>query len=237
MIIEETAIKPVIQCRSVNKSYHQGDERVRVLGDLQCTIAAGELVAIVGSSGSGKSTLLNLMGGLDDPDNGEVLVGGKPVKPLSESERARWRNKHLGFVYQFHHLLAEFSALENVAIPNMIAGRKKADAEAVAADLLSRVGLGSRLRHRPSALSGGERQRVAIARSLATHPSCVLMDEPTGNLDPTTAESVFQLLLELNRELNISFVIVTHDMTIARKMNRILRLANGELTEVGADHV
>ena len=229
------AVQPVIQCRQVEKSYRQGDELVRVLSSLECTILKGELVAIVGSSGSGKSTLLNLMGGLDDPDTGDVLVSGQLVKPLGESERARWRNRHLGFVYQFHHLLAEFSALENVAIPNMIAGLKKTEAEAIAADLLGRVGLSERLRHRPAALSGGERQRVAIARALATRPACVLMDEPTGNLDPATADSVFQLLLELNRDLAISFVIVTHDMAIARRMDRILRLGDGRLAAVEKD--
>jgi len=231
MTIESFAAA-VVQCNGVEKSYRQGDARVAVLQNLSCSIGKGELVAVVGSSGSGKSTLLNLMGGLDDPDCGEVLINGQLVKPMGESERARWRNRNLGFVYQFHHLLAEFSALENVAIPNMIAGCKKAEAESTAADLLSRVGLGARLHHRPSALSGGERQRVAIARALATKPACVLMDEPTGNLDPATAEAVFQLLLELNRELAISFVIVTHDMAIAGKMDRILRLADGGLHQM-----
>lgn len=221
---------PVLLCRNVSKAYRQGSQTVRVLEDLDCKIGAGELVAIVGSSGSGKSTLLNLMGGLDDPDQGEVHVSGELLRPMGESRRARWRNRHLGFVYQFHHLLGEFSALENVAIPNLIAGMSHGDANAIAARLLSRVGLGERTGHRPSALSGGERQRVAIARALATSPACVLMDEPTGNLDPTTAATVLELLLELNRDLGISFVVVTHDLAIAGRMDRILELKDGRLT-------
>jgi len=218
---------PVLLCRDVAKAYRQGNQTVRVLENLDCEIRSGELVAIVGSSGSGKSTLLNLMGGLDDPDRGEVRVGGEPLKPMGESQRARWRNRHLGFVYQFHHLLGEFSALENVAIPNLIAGKSHAEANAVAMRLLARVGLGERTGHRPAALSGGERQRVAIARALATSPACVLMDEPTGNLDPATAETVLALLLELNRDLGISFVVVTHDLAIAARMDRTLELKDG----------
>ncbi|HLS98175.1 MAG TPA: ATP-binding cassette domain-containing protein [Porticoccaceae bacterium] len=221
--------EPVLRCQGVDKSYRQGSQLVKVLGDVNCAIAAGELVAIVGSSGSGKSTLLNLMGGLDDPDRGEIHVNGQLLQPLSESRRARWRNAHLGFVYQFHHLLGEFTALENVAIPNLIGGKGHGEANAIARVLLERVGLGERIGHRPAALSGGERQRVAIARALATSPSCVLMDEPTGNLDPTTAATVLNLLLELNRDLGISFVIVTHDMSIAARMDRILRLDGGRL--------
>ncbi len=232
MTTEDTGATPVIDCRRIGKHYRQGDQVVTVLDGLECRIEAGELVAIVGSSGSGKSTLLNLMGGLDDPGEGEVHVCGQPLAPLSESRRAQWRNRHLGFVYQFHHLLGEFSALENVAIPLLIAGYKRGDALKLAAGLLQRVGLGQRLDHRPAALSGGERQRVAIARALATSPDSVLMDEPTGNLDPETAETVLALLLELNRELGISFVIVTHDQAIARRMSRTLHLDGGILTEV-----
>lgn len=219
----------VLSCQAVDKAYRQGSQVVEVLAGVECAIAAGELVAIVGSSGSGKSTLLNLMGGLDDPDSGAIHVQGQPLKPLTESRRARWRNAHLGFVYQFHHLLGEFSALENVAIPNLIAGKSHREAGAIARGLLERVGLGARTGHKPAALSGGERQRVAIARALATSPSCVLMDEPTGNLDPATAATVLNLLLELNRELGISFVIVTHDMAIAARMDRILELRDGRL--------
>ena len=224
----------VLRCQGVDKSYRQGSQVVKVLEDVNCAIAAGELVAIVGSSGSGKSTLLNLMGGLDDPDRGDIHVSGQLLKPLSESRRARWRNAHLGFVYQFHRLLGEFTALENVAIPNLIAGKGHGEANAVARELLERVGLGARTGHKPAALSGGERQRVAIARALATSPSCVLMDEPTGNLDPATAATVLNLLLTLNRDLGISFVIVTHDMAIAARMDRILRLGDGRLEAAGA---
>ena len=227
----------VLSCRNVSKSYRQGSQVVTVLNGLECEIGAGELVAIVGSSGSGKSTLLNLMGGLDDPDSGEIHVQGQLIRPLSESRRARWRNAHLGFVYQFHHLLGEFSALENVAIPNMIAGMSRAAADAKARFLLERVGLGERPSHNPAALSGGERQRVAIARALATSPSCVLMDEPTGNLDPVTAGNVLALLLDLNRDLGISFVIVTHDMAIAGRMSRILKLQDGTLVPLEPERV
>lgn len=230
-----TEPRAVISCVSVSKSYQQGSQTVEVLRDLSCQIEAGELVAIIGSSGSGKSTLLNLMGGLDDPDSGDIYIQGQAVRPMSESARARWRNRHLGFVYQFHHLLAEFSAQENVAIPNLIAGVERREATRRAAVLLDRVGLSGRLEHRPSALSGGERQRVAIARALATSPGCVLMDEPTGNLDPATAAQVLALLLELNRDLGISFVIVTHDLAIARHTDRILELRNGQLLPVADD--
>jgi len=222
----------VLAARGVVKHYRQGTKTVEVLRGLDLSVASGERVAIIGASGSGKSTLLNLLGGLDDPTSGSILVSGADVATMDESQRARWRNRHLGFVYQFHHLLGEFSALENVAMPLRIGGRKKAEANRVAAQLLDRVGLGERQYHRPGSLSGGERQRVAIARSLAAAPTCVLMDEPTGNLDPDTAASVLALILELNRALSISFVIVTHDHDIAATMDRVLQLSQGKLIPV-----
>lgn len=233
MTTDFTPAVPVIECRDVDKAYLQGGQRIAVLENLDCTLSRAELVAIVGASGSGKSTLLNLMGGLDDPDKGEVRIQGQLLAPLSESERARWRNRHLGFVYQFHHLLGEFTAIENVAIPNLIGGLTRSKAFARARELLALVGLAARTGHKPAALSGGERQRVAIARALATSPSCVLMDEPTGNLDPATAEQVLALLMSLNAELAISFVIVTHDMAIANRTHRILRLDGGKLHTAG----
>jgi lipoprotein-releasing system ATP-binding protein len=183
-------------------------------------------------SGSGKSTLLNMLGGLDNVSSGQVVVSGRAFRDMTETETAQWRNIHLGFVYQFHHLLGEFTALENVAMPLLIGGRSKRDAYAGAEQTLSDVGLGERLDHKPSALSGGERQRVAIARALVTRPSCVLMDEPTGNLDPDTADNVLALLLRLNAELGISIIVVTHDQEIAQKMDRVLALKHGVLTEI-----
>ena len=175
---------------------------------------------------------MNLLGGLDDPDEGFVNVMGAALKPMNESKRARWRNQHLGFVYQFHHLLGEFSALENVAMPLLVAKTPVAEAKALAREMLDRVGLGARCDHKPSELSGGERQRVAIARALVRKPACVLMDEPTGNLDPVTAETVLALLMSLNRELAISFVVVTHDAQVAARMDRVLSLTEGCLTDV-----
>lgn len=222
----------VLQCCDVRKHYQQGGEQVEVLTGVNLSIAAGEKLAIVGASGSGKSTLLNMLGGLDDPSSGEVWIQGAAVAPMSESVRARWRNKHLGFVYQFHHLLPEFSALENVAMPLLIGGVSPADARERARVLLTEVGLAARTSHKPAALSGGERQRVAIARALATGPACVLMDEPTGNLDPATAATVLELLLKLNIESRISFVIVTHDRQIAARMDRVVSLEGGQLHAV-----
>lgn len=222
----------VLACAGVAKSYREGSRTVQVLKEVDLEVTGGERIAIIGSSGSGKSTLLNLLGGLDDPSAGAVSVSGADLAPMNESDRASWRNRHLGFVYQFHHLLAEFTALENVAIPLLIGGRKKSEAFERAADLLERVGLGGRLQHKPSMLSGGERQRVAIARALVTDPTCVLMDEPTGNLDPETAARVLALILQLNRELAISFVIVTHDQYVATQMDRVLRLSEGTLKPV-----
>ncbi len=219
----------VLQCCNLAKTYRQGPEVIDVLRHLDFEIRSGERVAIVGASGSGKTTLLNLLGGLDDPCEGEVIIAGKSFTDLSESERAGWRNRHLGFVYQFHHLLPEFTALENVAMPLLIGKVGGADARRRATALLQKVGLGARLNHRPAQLSGGERQRVAIARALAAEPSCVLMDEPTGNLDQDTADTILDLLLQLNRELSTSFVVVTHDRHVAQQMGLILRLDHGKL--------
>ncbi len=225
------ARQAVIDCRGLSKFYCEGENQLVVLRNVELTIKAGEKLAIIGASGSGKSTLLNLLGGLDDVSSGEVIVSGNSFSAMTESESAQWRNQHLGFVYQFHHLLGEFSALENVAIPLLIGGIKRNEAKQRATKMLKRVGLGERLKHRPSALSGGERQRVAIARALVSEPSCVLMDEPTGNLDADTAETILNLLLELNKDLTTSFVIVTHDKDIARRMDRVLLLEKGELRE------
>jgi lipoprotein-releasing system ATP-binding protein len=219
----------VLECRGVKKSYRQGNLSVDVLCDIHLTIAAGERVAIVGASGSGKSTLLNILGGLDVPDEGEVLVAGKNLAKLTADQRGLLRNKNLGFVYQFHHLLPEFTALENVAMPLLIGKIPMIEAKRKAAELLERVGLATRLEHKPSELSGGERQRVAIARALATQPLCVLMDEPTGNLDIEAAESIQSLMLELNCSIGTSFVVVTHDPRLAARMDRTLRLSKGQI--------
>ncbi|MGB1157778.1 MAG: ABC transporter ATP-binding protein [Porticoccaceae bacterium] len=221
----------ILTARGLVRDYQQGSDEgaLAVIRGVDLDILRGEKLAIVGVSGSGKTTLLNLLGGIDDPSAGSVTVCGKNWQHLNPGERAAWRNRHLGFVYQFHHLLGEFSALENVAMPCLIGGDSKAEAHDQASELLSRVGLGSRLHHRPAELSGGERQRVAIARALARKPALVLMDEPTGNLDPKTAESVLDLLEDLNREFAISFAIVTHDLQIAQRQDRVVTLANGRL--------
>ena len=223
----------VLECRSLSKVYQDGEHVVTVLQSVDLNLAAGEKIAVVGASGSGKSTLLNLLGGLDAPSSGSVSVAGEDLSRLTERQLCHWRNQRLGFVYQFHHLLPEFDARENVAMPLLIAGVKRAQALVTADELLTRVGLSHRLQHRPGQLSGGERQRVAIARALVGSPDCVLMDEPTGNLDPHSAEQLLALIDELGQE-QASFIVVTHDPEIAGHMNRTLELVDGTLREVGA---
>jgi lipoprotein-releasing system ATP-binding protein len=219
----------VLICRSIVRQFREGDSTLEVLSGVELVVRESERLAIIGTSGSGKTTLLQIMGGLDDPTSGEVLVNGQSIANIDEKAKSALRNQFIGFVYQFHHLLPEFSAQENVAMPLLIRRLKKDDAMQQAAQLLERVGLGQRLDHKPGELSGGERQRAAVARALITRPKLVLADEPTGNLDAGNGEHVLNLMLELNQELKTSLVIVTHDHSIAGQMDRVLVLEDGKL--------
>ncbi len=223
--------KIILQCRNLRKTYQQGDLHVEVLKGIDLAIQSGERVAIMGASGSGKSTLLHLLGGLEQPTAGEVILDDQNLNTINSRQLSRLRNRSLGFIYQFHHLLAEFTLLENVAMPLLIGDKSVKLAQNQATELLKRVGLGHRIQHKPAELSGGERQRAAVARALINTPHCVLADEPTGNLDSKTAEHIYQLMLELNQELNVSFLIVTHDPELAAKMDKTLHMEDGVICD------
>lgn len=217
----------ILQCQALSKRFRQGNLDVSVLKNVNLSINAGERVALVGASGSRKSTLLYLLGGLEQPTEGKVMLAGADLNKIGAAKLNQLRNKSLGFIYQFHHLLGEFTALENVAMPMLIAGASVKQAQQQAAQLLERVGLAHRMQHKPGELSGGERQRTAVARALINRPKCILADEPTGNLDRKTAEQTYQLLLELNRELHVSFLVATHDQVLAQNMDRVLQMDDG----------
>ncbi|WP_315540589.1 lipoprotein-releasing ABC transporter ATP-binding protein LolD [Eikenella corrodens] len=219
----------VIQCQNVGKTYDDGSLKVEVLRNIDFQVASGEGIGIIGASGSGKSTLLHILGGLDKPTSGEVKIQGQGLNSLSQVAIGQLRNRHLGFVYQFHHLLPEFSALENVMMPLLVARKSRAEAQTAAAEILEKVGLGSRMTHRPGELSGGERQRAAIARALVTKPDCLLADEPTGNLDRKNATHALEMMLELKRELGTALIVVTHDEQLAKRFDRVLTMDDGSL--------
>ncbi len=219
----------VLSCEKLTKIFSDVGRELKILDEIDLSVARGEVLAIIGQSGSGKSTLMHLLGGLDEPSGGTVSLAGEPFSRLGAQRRGALRNVHLGFIYQFHHLLPEFTAQENVAMPLLLRRQPAAQAEAQAAELLERVGLGERLAHKPGELSGGERQRAAVARALVSRPRCVLADEPTGNLDARNARAVFDLMLELNRELDTSLVLVTHDPQLAARADRCLELREGRL--------
>jgi len=226
----------ILQCAGLTKRYVQGDLNVEVLKGVDLSIAAGERVAIMGASGSGKSTLLHLLGGLEKPSAGSVVLDGADLNKIGAGKLSQLRNRALGFIYQFHHLLGEFTILENVAMPLLIGNQSIKHSRQQAAELLKRVGLGHRLAHKPGELSGGERQRAAVARALINKPKCVLADEPTGNLDSKTAEQIYQLMLELNRELQVSFLVVTHDPDLAARMDHVLYMEDGLIVSERSHH-
>jgi len=224
-------INTVLSCENLNKSYREGDVKTRVLSNVNFSLSAAEYVAIVGRSGSGKTTLLHMLAGLDTPDSGSVHICGKNISHVSESERGKIRNQHIGFVYQFHHLLPEFSAIENIMMPMLIAKKGAAQARKEAFDLLQKMGLSDRAHHRPSKLSGGERQRVAIARALVNKPDCILADEPTGNLDSQSAAIIHEMILDLNKQFGLSFLLVTHDENLAQQFQKTYRMEDGALIQ------